>query len=123
MIAALFQEYVLGFASDTVTIEVNTLAEGYPLRGLFEGAGVEAVQQALAATVGKRAVMERTGGSIPIAGMFQRELGIPMTQLGLGAGENIHAPNEYVRVEDFYLSLDTAIRFYYNLAEIEATSG
>ena len=82
---------------------------------MFDGAAVEAVQQALVATTGKRALMERTGGSIPIAGMFQRELGIPMTHLGLGAGENIHSPNEYVDVDDFYLGIDTAIHLYYNL--------
>jgi acetylornithine deacetylase/succinyl-diaminopimelate desuccinylase-like protein len=118
VITAMFRDYVLGFASNTAEIEVNTLAQGYPFRGLFEGAGVEAVQQALEATIGKRAIMERSGGSIPIAGMFQRELGVPMTHLGLGAGDNIHSPNEYVRVDDFYLSMDAAIRFYYNLAEI-----
>lgn len=115
VIAKLFADYVKGFETDTAAIEVTTLAEGFPFRGLSEGAAVEAIQQALEATVGKRALLERTGGSIPIAGMFQRELGIPMTHLGLGPGENIHAPNEFVRVDDLYLSLDTAIRLYYNL--------
>jgi acetylornithine deacetylase/succinyl-diaminopimelate desuccinylase-like protein len=117
-IAALFSDFVSGFASDTASVEVKVIADGYPFTGQFEGVAVEAIQQALSASVGKRALLERSGGSIPIAGMFQKELGIPMTQLGLGAGENIHAPNEYVRVEDFYLSLDTAIRVYYNLAGI-----
>ncbi len=118
VIAAMFKQYVLGFASDTASIEVKILAQGYPLSGMFEGAGVEAVQQALEETLGKRALMQRTGGSIPIAGMFQRELGLPMTQLGLGAGENIHSPNEYIRVDEFYLGIDTAIWLYYNLAAL-----
>src|SRR6185503_10875385 len=76
VIAEMFKQYVQGFASDTASIEVKILAQGDSFRGLFDGAGVEAVQQALEATTGKRALMERTGGSIPIAGMFQRELGI-----------------------------------------------
>ncbi|MCC6804754.1 MAG: dipeptidase [Anaerolineae bacterium] len=118
-IAEMFTNYVLGFASDTAAIEVKILTRAYPFSGLFEGAGVEAVQQALVATTGKRALMERTGGSIPIAGMFQRELGIPITHLGLSAGENIHSPNEYVRVDDFYLCMDTAIHLYYNLAALK----
>lgn len=117
LIAEMFTQYVKAFASDTATIEVNILAQGFPLNGLFDGPGVEAVQQALVATTGKRALMERSGGSIPIAGMFQRELGIPMTHLGLGPGENIHAPNEYAVVEDFYLAIDTAIHLYYNLTQ------
>jgi acetylornithine deacetylase/succinyl-diaminopimelate desuccinylase-like protein len=118
-IAEMFRNYVLGFASDTAAIEVSVLAEGYPLKGLFDGPLVEAVQKALVATTGKRALMERTGGSIPIAGMFQRELGIPMTTLGLGAGEVIHAPDEFIRIDEFYLAIDTAINLYYNLAELK----
>jgi acetylornithine deacetylase/succinyl-diaminopimelate desuccinylase-like protein len=47
--------------------------------------------------------------------MFQRELKVPMTHLGLGAGENIHSPNEFIRIEDYYLAIDTAIHLYYNL--------
>ena len=116
VIAELFKQYVLGFASDTAAIEVTALAEGDPFQGLFDGAAVEAIQQALEATIGKRALLERTGGSIPIAGMFQKELKIPMTNFGLGAGENIHSPNEYVRVDEFYLGIEAAIRLYYNLA-------
>ncbi|MEO8395623.1 MAG: M20/M25/M40 family metallo-hydrolase [Chloroflexota bacterium] len=117
-IAELFTTFVQGFASDTAAIEVKILALGSPFTGLFDGAGVEAVQKALVATTGNRALMERTGGSIPIAGMFQQELGIPLTNLGLGPGDNIHSPNEYVRVDDFYKAIDTAIHIYYNLTEI-----
>lgn len=118
-IAKMFTNYVMGFASDTAAIEVKILTGAYPFSGLFDGAGVEAVQQALVATTGKRALMERTGGSIPIAGMFQRELGIPMTHLGLGPGDNIHSPNEYVRLDDFALAQETAIHLYYNLAALK----
>jgi acetylornithine deacetylase/succinyl-diaminopimelate desuccinylase-like protein len=118
LIAETFTDFVMGFASDTISIDVKILAQGYPFLGLFDGAGVEAVQKALVATTGKRALMERTGGSIPIAGMFQRELEVPMTHLGLGAGENIHSPNEYVRVDEWYMAIDTAIHLYYNLAEL-----
>ena len=117
VITETFTNYVMGFASDTAEIEVKILAQSAPFRGLFDGDGVEAVQQALVATTGKRALLERAGGSIPIAGMFQQETGIPMTHLGLGAGENIHSPNEYIRVDDFYLAIDTAIHLYYNLAK------
>jgi acetylornithine deacetylase/succinyl-diaminopimelate desuccinylase-like protein len=119
IIADLFTNYVQSFASDTAAIEVKILALGAPFQGLFDGAGVEAVQQALLATTGKHALMERTGGSIPIAGMFQQEMDIPLTNLGLGPGDNIHSPNEYVRVEDFYTAIDTAIHIYYNLTDLK----
>jgi acetylornithine deacetylase/succinyl-diaminopimelate desuccinylase-like protein len=118
-IGRMFKDYVMSFATETVSIEVSVPVAGYPFSTQFEGAGVEAVQQALVATVGKRALMERAGGSVPIAGMFQRELGIPMTHLGLGPGDNIHSPNEYIIIEDFYLAIDTAIHVLYNLTSFK----
>lgn len=118
VIAEAFKQYVLGFATDTVTIEVSVVVQGYPFSGLFEGAAVDAVQNALMAVIGKRALLERSGGSIPIAGMFQQHLGIPMTHLGLGAGDNIHSPNEFIIVEDYYAAIDTAIHFLYNAAAL-----
>lgn len=117
-IAELFKNYVLSFASDTAQIEVKILTHGWPFRGLMDGAVIEALQQALEATIGKRALLDRSGGSIPIAGMFQRELGIPLTAFGLGPGENIHAPNEYLIAADFDKALDAMIRVYYNLADM-----
>lgn len=121
-IAEMFKNYVMGFASDTASIEVTVLAEGWPFTGLFEGPAVEAAQKALEATIGKRALMERSGGSIPIAGMFQRELGIPLTGFGQGSGDNIHSPNEYMNAEDFYIALDATIHLYYNLTAVPVIS-
>ncbi len=117
-IAELFKNYVLSFASDTAEIEVKILTYGWPFRGLLDGAAVEALQQALESTIGKRALMERSGGSIPIGGMFQRELGIPLTNFGLGSGDNIHSPNEYMNAEDFDKAMEAMIRVYYNLSDL-----
>lgn len=112
-----FVDYVKTFASDTASIDVRTGPLGWPVTMLFDGPEVEAVQRAYETNWGKRARMIRVGGSVPIMGMFQRELGMPLTSLGLGSGENIHAPNEYFWLEYFYKSVDTAIDFYFNLAE------
>ncbi|MBZ0286833.1 MAG: M20/M25/M40 family metallo-hydrolase, partial [Anaerolineae bacterium] len=117
-IGRLFADYVRSFATDTATIDVQVMVEGWPFSGLFDGPGVEAIQRALEATIGKRALMERSGGSIPIAGMFQQELGMPLTNFGLGSGENIHSPNEYMNAADFDKALAATIRLYYNLAEL-----
>ena len=48
--------------------------------------------------------------------MFQRDLGIPMTMLGFGSGDNAHSPNEYLELSEFDLGMDAAIHVYYNLA-------
>ncbi len=119
-IAQMFTNHVLSFATATLDIEVKILTAAWPQAMEFDGPLVEAVQQAYEAVVGKRALLVRVGGSIPIGGMFQRELGIPMTQLGFGAGDNIHSPNEYLILDEFYRGIDTAIHVYYNLATLQA---
>ncbi len=112
-----FVDYVKTFASDTARIEITTGPLGWPTTLMFDGPQVEAVQRAYEATWGKRARMIRAGGSVPIMGMFQRALGMPLTSLGYGSGENIHAPNEFYWLEYFYRGIDTAIHFYYNLVD------
>jgi acetylornithine deacetylase/succinyl-diaminopimelate desuccinylase-like protein len=62
----------------------------------------------------------REGGTIPIGGMFQRELGLPMVTFGLASGGNIHAPNEYVHEAHIPLAIELAIHCYYHLAETMA---
>jgi acetylornithine deacetylase/succinyl-diaminopimelate desuccinylase-like protein len=120
-IAQLFTDYVNSFATDTLEIQVKVLTAAWPQAMEFDGPVVEAVQQAYESVVGKRALLVRGGGSIPIGGMFQRELDIPMTMFGFGAGENVHSPNEYLELDEFYLGIDTAIHVYYNLAATHST--
>ncbi|RMF77324.1 MAG: dipeptidase [Chloroflexi bacterium] len=117
-IKALFTAHVMRFASDTAQVEVHASPGSWPVTMLFDSPEVEAIHRAFEATWGKRALMVRTGGSIPIMGMFQRELNMPITSLGFGVGENLHSPNEFLWIEHFYRNIDTAIHFYYNLGEI-----
>jgi len=60
----------------------------------------------------------RTGGSIPILGVFNRLIGLPITAFAYGKGEGIHAPNEHLDIESFFISLQAAVRLYHNLGEI-----
>ncbi|MDP6417489.1 MAG: peptidase M20, partial [Gammaproteobacteria bacterium] len=44
----------------------------------------------------------RLGGSIPLMSVFLSELGIYATTLGFSLGdENLHAPNEFIRLKNF----------------------
>jgi acetylornithine deacetylase/succinyl-diaminopimelate desuccinylase-like protein len=117
-IAKAFKAYVEGFATETVQISLEVRQEGWPFALVTEGAYVEAVQSALEATIGKRAQMVRTGGSIPILGMFNRLIGVPITGYAYGEGENIHSPNEYVVLDTFFQALEGGIRMYHNLAAV-----
>ncbi|QPC82324.1 dipeptidase [Phototrophicus methaneseepsis] len=118
-IAQIFKEYVEGFATDTITIDVLVRQEGWPFLLETDGDYLAAVQAATEATIGKPAQLVRTGGSIPILGMFNRLMDMPITGFGYGDGENIHSPNEYIDVEHFFLALQAGLRMYHNLGAVE----
>lgn len=118
-IAQAFKAYVESFATDTIKISVTIGQEAYPFAMDTDSVYMEAVQQALESTIQKRAKLVRAGGSIPILGMFNRLIGVPMTGFGYGEGENIHSPNEYVVIDTFFQALEAGIRLYHNLAAIK----
>jgi acetylornithine deacetylase/succinyl-diaminopimelate desuccinylase-like protein len=62
----------------------------------------DAARRALAAAFDREAVITGEGGSIPVVGDFQRILNAPVLLVGFGLpGENAHAPNEWMSVENY----------------------
>jgi acetylornithine deacetylase/succinyl-diaminopimelate desuccinylase-like protein len=117
-IARKFEEFINSFACDTLNIKVWTHSPSWPAQLLTTGPAVEAIQRAYQATWGQPAILLRQGGSVPIIGMFQRELGMAIVNLGFGVGDNVHAPNEYLILEHFSRGIDTAIHFFNYYAEL-----
>ena len=118
-IAELFRQHVMQFASETAEVQVRFYSKSWPFSIDRESAAMGAIQRALEATIGRRATFTRSGGSIPILGMFQRELGMPMTSLGFGGGGGVHAPNEYMDLTDFQTAIQLATRFYTELGQLQ----
>lgn len=118
VVSQILKKYVEGFSTEHVKVECNIGEEAWYFRLVTEGPYLEAVQSAIESTVGKRAQLLRTGGSIPILGAFNRMIGLPITAFGYGDGEGIHSPNENIKVDSFFVALQTAIRMYHNFGEI-----
>ena len=60
----------------------------------------------------------RSGGSVPITEVFQRELGIDTVTIGFGLpGSRVHAPNEWFRVEDFDRAREVYAAYFEALGE------
>jgi len=71
---------------------------------------------ALEEVFGRKTVFIRSGGSIPIVGLFNEHLGIPSVLMGFGLpDDNLHAPNEKFHVPNFYLGLDSVVRYFERL--------
>ncbi len=118
LISQILKSHVEGFATDAVQVECQIGEEAWYFQLVTAGPYLEAVQSAIEATIHKRAQLVRTGGSIPILGVFNRLIGLPITAFAYGKGEGIHAPNEHLDIESFFISLQAAVRLYHNLGEI-----
>lgn len=110
--------FVNRFAVATLKLEVRPGAANWPSALLDEGPIIDALQAAYTAIWGRPAQRYRVGGAVPLLGLIQRTLGIPLVDLGFGVGGNVHAPNEYLVLDYFRRGIETAIHFYHGLAQI-----
>lgn len=116
-IAEKFTRFVRKFECPGIQIEINTQSDGRAVQFLFDGPVMDAIQNIYQITYGKRALLCRQGGSVPVMSTMQDELKIPMINLGFGNGKNGHAPNECASLKYLRLDLETAIRVYYAYSE------
>jgi acetylornithine deacetylase/succinyl-diaminopimelate desuccinylase-like protein len=101
-IQELFQRYVEQVAPTGVRVEVRYLHGGQPWRARLGGPLYQAAERALAQAFGRPTVYAGEGGSIPIVPAFERILGAPVLLMGFGLpGENAHAPDEWMSLENF----------------------
>jgi len=95
-----------------VTAEVKVLHTGAPSLTNPDNAFIRAAAQAMTEVFGKETVYTRSGGSIPIVGVFDRYLGIPSVMMGFGLpDDNLHAPNEKFHLPNFYRGIEAVARY------------
>jgi len=95
-----------------VTAELKVLHTGAPSLTNPDNPYIHAAADALKQTFGKETVYIRSGGSIPIVGVFDRYLGIPSVMMGFGLpDDNLHAPNEKFHLPNFYRGIETVARY------------
>jgi acetylornithine deacetylase/succinyl-diaminopimelate desuccinylase-like protein len=101
-IEQLMDAHVARVAPAGVRVTVRHLHGGRPWRADLAGPLFDAARRALAAAFGTEPVVVGEGGSIPVVGDFERILKSPVLLMGFGLpGENAHAPNEWMSVENF----------------------
>jgi len=100
-----------------VTTSVRTLSTGRPWRADLDGPLYDAARRALAAAFGREPVIQGEGGSIPVVGDFERMLKAPVLLVGFGLpGENAHAPDEWISVDNFRRGMRAMAMLYDELA-------
>ena len=109
---ALYKDYVEKIAPAGVDIEVRLIHSGAPCLVRVDNPYIQAATTALREVWGQETVFIRSGGSIPIVGDFDRNLGIPSVMMGFGLpDDNIHAPNEKFHLKNFELGIESIVRF------------
>ncbi|MCQ4160562.1 dipeptidase [Roseomonas sp. GC11] len=89
----------LRFSPPGAGAPASTLPEGHPL--------LAAAEEVVRATTGRAPARARIGGTLPITGIFQEELGIDTLMFGFAMpDEDVHAPNEFFRLS----SLEEGLR-------------
>ena len=112
----LFTEHVRSLAPEGVTVEVAALHGGQPWYAEGGGPVFDAAAKALEQAWGRKPVFIREGGSIPIVQAFQDTLRAPVLLIGFGLpGENAHAPNEWMSVENFHRGAESIALLYEGL--------
>jgi acetylornithine deacetylase/succinyl-diaminopimelate desuccinylase-like protein len=94
-----------------VTMTVHEVHAGDAVVVPVDNVYIRATERALEQEWDRRPVFERSGGSIPVAALFDRVLQVPVVFLGTGLpDDNIHAPNEKFSVPHFYRDINQLIR-------------
>ncbi len=126
-IVRLVTAHVARVAPAGVVATVTAMHGGRPWRADLRGPIIEAGKRALAAAFGRDPVITGEGGSIPVVGDFERILGAPVLLMGFGLpGENAHAPDEWISVENYTLGMRAAATLldeYANAVRRSATDG
>jgi acetylornithine deacetylase/succinyl-diaminopimelate desuccinylase-like protein len=95
-----------------VTAELKVLHSGEPSLTNPDNRFIHAAAESLRSTFGKETVYVRSGGSIPIVGVFDRYLSIPSVMMGFGLpDDNLHAPNEKFHLPNFYRGIEAVAKY------------
>jgi acetylornithine deacetylase/succinyl-diaminopimelate desuccinylase-like protein len=113
----LLEKHVAKVMPAGVTASVVEMHGGNPWRAKIEGPLYEAAARALERAYGQKTVYAGEGGSIPIVYEFEKVLGAPVLLMGFGLpGENAHAPDEWMSVENFEKGLDASANLLSEIA-------
>ena len=79
-----------------------------------------AASKAMETTYGKKPVPVKSGGSIPIVALFEKELGVKSILLGFGLDSDaIHSPNEHYGIFNYLKGIETIPHFFTNFVKMK----
>jgi acetylornithine deacetylase/succinyl-diaminopimelate desuccinylase-like protein len=109
------RSYLETNAPESITWKLKTFHGGLPAFCDPDTPATKAFSEAFEQVWGKKPILKREGGSIPIVTEMQKILGIDSVLSGFGLPEdNMHAPNESLNIEVWKKGILTVIHFFFN---------
>ena len=120
-ITKLFENYFKRIAPKSVKVEVKPHHGGEPYVAPTDSPAYLAASLAMEATYGKTPVPVRSGGSIPIVALFEKELGVKSILMGFGLDSDaIHSPNEHYGIFNYLKGIETIPHFFANFKRLNS---
>lgn len=121
-ITKMFTDHFMSIAPKGVKVVVKPHHGGDAAVTPIDFTGYQAASMAYEKTFGKRPIPMRSGGSIPIVSMFEKELGIKTILMGFGLDSDaIHSPNEHYGLFNYYKGIETIPYFFSYYSELSNT--
>ena len=118
-ITNLFLIHFESIAPKGVRVKVKPHHGGEAAVTPIDSVGYKAASMAYEKSFGKKPIPVRSGGSIPIVAMFEKELGLKTILMGFGLDSDaIHSPNEHFGLFNFYKGIETIPYFYHYYTEL-----
>jgi acetylornithine deacetylase/succinyl-diaminopimelate desuccinylase-like protein len=120
-ITQLFKTHFEAIAPNSVRVVVKPHHGGEAAVTPIDSIGYKAASLAYEKAFGKKPIPVRSGGSIPIVAMFEKELGLKTILMGFGLNSDaIHSPNEHYGLFNYYKGIETIPYFYHFFTELNA---
>ncbi len=118
-ITQLFKDHFEKIAPKGVKVKVTPHHGGQGYVTPIDDIGYQAASKAYEATFGKTPIPQRSGGSIPIVSLFEKELKSKIILMGFGLDSDaIHSPNEHFGIWNYLKGIETIPYFYHYFAEL-----
>ncbi|CAM4226725.1 dipeptidase [Zobellia nedashkovskayae] len=118
-ITQLFKTHFESIAPKGVTVKVTPHHGGQGYVTPIDTIGYKAASKAYEITFGKKPIPQRSGGSIPIVALFEKELNSKTILMGFGLDSDaIHSPNEHFGVWNYLKGIETIPYFYHHFTEM-----
>lgn len=118
-ITELFQNHFEKIAPKSVRVKVSPHHGGEAYVTPIDSIGYRAAEKAYEVSFGKTPIPQRSGGSIPIVALFERELESKSILMGFGLDSDaIHSPNEHFGIWNFLKGIETIPQFYHYFTKL-----